>query len=35
MILDLQNINKSYGEGKLEVPVLFDIDLQVEAGSPR
>ena len=32
MILDLQNINKSYGEGKLEVPVLFDIDLQVEAG---
>ena len=32
MILDLRNINKSYGEGKLEVPVLFDIDLQVEAG---
>ena len=32
MILDLQNINRSYGEGKLEVPVLFDIDLQVEAG---
>ena len=29
MILDLQNLNKSYGEGKLEVPVLFDIDLQV------
>ncbi len=32
MILDLQNINKSYGDGKLEVPVLFDITLQVEAG---
>ncbi len=32
MILDLQNINKSYGDGKLEVPVLFDINLQVEAG---
>ena len=32
MILDLQNINKSYGDGKLEVPVLFDISLQVEAG---
>ena len=32
MILDLQNINKSYGDGKLEVPVLFDISLQVEEG---
>jgi len=32
MILDLQNINKSYGDGKLEVPVLFDVSLQVEAG---
>lgn len=32
MILDLQNINKSYGDGKLQVPVLFDISLQVEAG---
>ena len=32
MILDLQGINKSYGEGKLEVPVLFDISLQVDAG---
>ena len=32
MILDLQNINKSYGDGKLEVPVLFDINLQVDAG---
>ena len=32
MILDLQNINKSYGEGKLEVPVLFDINLQVDEG---
>jgi putative ABC transport system ATP-binding protein len=32
MILDLQNINKSYGEGKLEVPVLFDINLQVNEG---
>lgn len=32
MILDLQNINKSYVEGKFEVPVLFDISLQVEEG---
>ena len=32
LILDLQNINKSYGDGKLEVPVLFDINLQVDAG---
>jgi putative ABC transport system ATP-binding protein len=32
MILDLQHINKSYGDGKLEVPVLFDISLQVEEG---
>ena len=32
MILDLQNINKSYGDGKLEVPVLFDINLQVDVG---
>ena len=32
MILDLRNINKSYGDGKLDVPVLFDINLQVDAG---
>ena len=32
MILDLQHINKSYGDGKLEVPVLFDISLQVDEG---
>ena len=32
MILDLHDINKSYGEGKLEIPVLFDISLQVEEG---
>ena len=32
MILDLQHINKSYGMGKLAVPVLKDISLQVEAG---
>ena len=32
MLLELQNINKSYNEGKLEVPVLFDINLKVEEG---
>lgn len=32
MILDLQHIDKSYGDGKLEVPVLFDINLQVDDG---
>lgn len=32
MILDLQHIDKSYGDGKLEVPVLFDINLQVDEG---
>ncbi|MDO4490677.1 MAG: ABC transporter ATP-binding protein [Lachnospiraceae bacterium] len=32
MILDLQNICKSYGEGKYAVPVLFDVNLQVEKG---
>ncbi len=32
MILNLQNINKSYGEGKLDVPVLFDVSLQVDVG---
>ena len=32
MILELQNICKSYGEGKMEVPVLFDINFQVEKG---
>ncbi|MCR4672341.1 MAG: ABC transporter ATP-binding protein [Lachnospiraceae bacterium] len=31
-MLDLQNINKDYGEGKFAVPVLFDITLQVEEG---
>lgn len=32
MILDLQNICKSYGEGKFAVPVLHDVCLQVEKG---
>ena len=32
MILDLQHINKSYGEGKLEIPVLFDVSMQVDEG---
>lgn len=32
MILDLQHIYKSYGDSKLEVPVLFDVSLQVDAG---
>ena len=31
-ILELKNIYKSYGDGKLEVPVLFDINMQVEDG---
>ncbi len=32
MILDLQNICKSYGEGKFAVPVLHDICLQIDQG---
>lgn len=32
MILSLRNINKSYDEGKLEVPVLHDISLDIEEG---
>ena len=32
MILSLRNINKSYDEGKMEVPVLFDISLDIEEG---
>lgn len=32
MLLDLKNINKSYDNGKLSVPVLFDVSLQVEQG---
>ena len=32
MILSLRNINKSYDEGKMEVPVLHDISLDVEEG---
>ena len=32
MILELRNICKSYGEGKMAVPVLFDINFQVEKG---
>ena len=32
MIVDLRKINKTYVHGKLEVPVLFDIDLTVDAG---
>ena len=32
MLLDLKDINKSYDNGKLSVPVLFDVSLQVERG---
>ena len=32
MILELKNICKSYGEGKMTVPVLFDINFQVKKG---
>lgn len=32
MLLELQNICKSYGEGKYAVPILHDICLQVEKG---
>ena len=32
MIMDLQHIKKSYGEGKLEIPVLFDVSMQVDEG---
>ena len=32
MLVDLRKINKTYVHGKLEVPVLFDIDLSVEPG---
>ena len=32
MILELQNIYKSYIQGKMEIPVLFDINFQVEEG---
>ena len=32
MLVDLHKINKTYVHGKLEVPVLFDIDLTVDAG---
>ena len=32
MILSLRNINKSYDEGKMEVPVLFDVSMDVEEG---
>ena len=32
MILDLQNIYKTYGQGQLEVPVLKDVCLQVNEG---
>ena len=32
MILSLRNINKSYDEGKMEVPVLHDISLDIEEG---
>lgn len=31
-IIDLRHINKSYGERELEVPVLFDVSLRVDAG---
>ena len=32
MILDLQNIYKTYGQGEVEVPVLKDVNLQVAEG---
>ena len=32
MILELRNIYKNYQQGKMEVPVLKDISLQVEEG---
>ena len=32
MLLDLKNIYKSYDNGKLSVPVLFDVSLEVEKG---
>ena len=32
MILDLQSIYKTYGQGQLEVPVLKDVNLQVSEG---
>ena len=32
MLLDLKNINKSYDNGKLSVPVLFDVSLEVDRG---
>ena len=31
-VVNLHNINKSYGEGSLAVPILHDINLQVEQG---
>ena len=31
-ILELKNIYKSYGEGRLAVPVLFDINMEVMQG---
>ncbi len=32
MILDLNNINKEYVQGKIAVPVLFDVSLEVDDG---
>lgn len=32
MLLEIRNINKSYDNGKLSVPVLFDVSLEVERG---
>lgn len=32
MLITLKDINKSYDTGKLQVPVLFDINLEVEKG---
>ncbi len=32
MLLHLENINKSYNQGKMEVPVLHDINLDIEEG---
>jgi putative ABC transport system ATP-binding protein len=32
MLLDLRHIYKTYGDGELSVPVLFDVSLQMEKG---
>ena len=32
MLLHLENVNKSYIQGKMDVPVLHDINLDIEEG---